>query len=141
MGKIKSQDAVVFEPEKTDDFPLPNGINTQDVKTVFLTLLDYKNRSEELQFEREKLAAFTKLTAKKMKRQYDLYEFVVTEIFKGRDKAIKKTFEVIDAGMKENDLQKINLGLLALSNIVTKSPFGDIDKFNKMIESGNDIVI
>ena len=136
----KEQDAVIFDPDK-DDISLPNGINAKDVQTVFTTLINYKNKSAELQFEREKLAAYTKLTAKKMKRQYDLYELVVKEIFKGRNKAIKKTFEVIDAGMKDDDLQKLNLGLLALSNIVTKSPFGDIDKFDKMIESGNDIVI
>jgi wyosine [tRNA(Phe)-imidazoG37] synthetase (radical SAM superfamily) len=54
-------------------------------------------------------------------RKYDLYEKVFEHIFDERQAAVKKSFEIIDKGMAENDRELIGQGLHSLSKIVSSS--------------------
>lgn len=53
--------------------------------------------------------------------------------------AINKSFEVIDQGLKTNDRNLISSGLHSLSQVVSSSPFADVQQLSKALE-GNNII-
>ena len=53
--------------------------------------------------------------------------------------AIQKYFEIIDKGLAENNRELISIGLSHLSQVVTTSPFSDINSLSKKLES-NEII-
>ncbi|MDF2565687.1 MAG: hypothetical protein K0Q53_2082, partial [Massilibacillus sp.] len=53
----------------------------------------------------------------------------------------KKSFEIIDKGMAENDRELIGQGLHSLSKIVSSSPFADLHKLSGALENNENIEI
>ena len=65
---------------------------------------------------------------------YICIQFFFNKVFSERTEAIKKDFEIIDKGMKENNRELISAGISGLSRVVATSPFADIEKLKRMIE-------
>jgi len=67
--------------------------------------------------------------------KYNFYEFFFSKIFSERQETIKKDFEIIDEGMKRNDKELISAGLAGLSQVVASSPFTDMEKLRRMLDT------
>ena len=76
-----------------------------------------------------------------MREKYSFYRDVFGKIFDQRSLAIDKFFEVIDKGLKENNNDLVSSGLKSLSDVVSKSPFGDLKELKSLMESNQVIEI
>ena len=127
--------------DKSLEPQLPETVNTNEALEVFSQVMSFFRECEITKRETARYDAAVKVLSKEIKRKYDLYEKVFTEVFKERRAGILKTFEVIDKGMTANDKDMINMGLMGLSAIVASSPFADFDKVVNAISSGKQISI
>jgi hypothetical protein len=67
---------------------------------------------------------------------------LIDKTFEERRRVIEKNFEVIDAGMAQNDYTKINMGLQNLTQIVKDNPYKLFSlttpaQRHKMLEDGD----
>ena len=120
---------------------LPSTIPIEKAKEVFSLIMNFHRECEITKRETARYNAMVNVLTTEIHRKYNMWEMVFTEVFKERRAGILKNFEVIDKGMKENDKQLINMGLMGLSQIVASSPFSDFDKVFDAINDGKEIVI
>ena len=120
---------------------LPQTVSFQEANEVFSLVMNCFRESEITKRETARYDAMVEVLTAEINRKYDLWEKVFTEVFKERRTGILKTFEVIDEGIRSNDKQLINMGLMGLSSIVASSPFADIDKVVNAISSGRQVNI
>ena len=71
--------------------------------------------------------------------KYALLHKVFDRVFEERAHAIDKHFQIIEKGLKRNDRELILGGLRGLSEIVSSSPFGNVEQLGKLLESGTKI--
>ncbi|MCL2832155.1 MAG: hypothetical protein FWD78_03205 [Treponema sp.] len=110
-------------------------ISAEDLKKLFEMLADSHKESEITKREIKKYESMKEVMIQEITGKYRLYEFFFSKVFSERGEAIKKDFEIIDRGMKDNNRDLINTGVRGLSKVVSASPFADIEKLKKLIEN------
>ncbi len=113
--------------------------NTIDPTSFFETLMEVYKEGKKTDLEIEELRMKKEILLAEIEKKHDLYNKIFTEIFVERRMAIQKYFEIIDRGLAENNRELISIGLSHLSQVVTTSPFSDINSLSKKLES-NEII-
>ena len=113
--------------------------NTTDPTSFFKNLIEVYKEGKKTDFEIEQLRLKKELLLTEMEKRHELYNKIFTEIFVERRMAIQKYFEIIDKGLAENNRELISIGLSHLSQVVTTSPFSDINALSKKLEN-NEII-
>jgi len=109
-------------------------IPAEEIPRLFEMLQQCRKESEITQREVKKYDAMKEVMLKEITGKYAFYEFLFSKIFAERAEAIKKDFEVIDLGIKQNNRELINAGVSGLSQIVASSPVMDMEKLRRMLE-------
>ena len=113
--------------------------NTTDPTSFFKNLIEVYKEGKKTDLEIEQLRLKKEVLLTEMEKRHDLYNKIFTEIFVERRMAIQKYFEIIDRGLAENNRELISMGLSHLSQVVTTSPFSDINALSKKLEN-NEII-
>ena len=113
--------------------------NTTDPTSFFKNLIEVYKEGKKTDLEIEQLRLKKELLLTEMEKRHELYNKIFTEIFVERRMAIQKYFEIIDRGLAENNRELISIGLSHLSQVVTTSPFSDINALSKKL--GNNEII
>jgi len=121
-------------PDKEIAELLKNPIPAEEIPRLFELLQKCKKESEITQREVKKYEAMKEVMLKEITGKYAFYELLFSKIFAERAEAIKKDFEVIDLGIKQNNRDLIATGVSSLSQIVASSPITDMDKLRRMLE-------
>ena len=114
-----------------DAAPLPD----EEIKHLFELLSESRKESEKTKREIKKYNSAKDVMIQEIAGKYRFYEFFFSRVFAERSEAIKKDFEVIDQGIKENRHDLVNAGVSGLSHVVTSSPFKEVENLRKIIES------
>ena len=120
--------------ELTRMFDNVSSLPSEDIKKLFELFLKNQKESELTKREIKKYESVKDVMIQEITGKYKFYEFFFSRIFAERSEAIKKDFEIIDRGMKENNRDLINTGINGLSQVVASSPFTDMEKLRKLIE-------
>ena len=118
-------------------FDMSSQIPGEDIKKLFKLMVNSRKESEITKREIKKYESMKDVMIQEITGKYKFYEFYFNKIFAERGEAIKKDFEIIDRGIKENNRDLISAGVSGLSQVVSSSPFTDMDKIMKMIEGVN----
>jgi hypothetical protein len=110
-------------------------IPPEEIPKLFELLLACQKESEMTKREEKKYEAMKEIMIREITGKYAFYEFFFSRIFAERQEAIRKDFEIIDRGMKENNRDLVSDGVSGLSRVVASSPFADLDKLRRMIET------
>ncbi|MDR1862821.1 MAG: hypothetical protein LBQ67_02755 [Treponema sp.] len=113
-------------------------IPAEEIPRLFEFLLACQKESELTRRESKKYEAMREIMIREITGKYNFYEFFFSRIFAERQEAIKKDFEIIDRGIKENNRDLLSAGVSGLSRVVASSPFADLDKLRRMIEAVED---
>ena len=108
-------------------------IPAEEIPRFFEMLLGCKKESEQTKREIKKYDSMKEVMIQEITGKYSFYEFLFSKIFAERAEAIKKDFEIIDRGMKQNNRDLIATGVSGLSQIVASSPFTDMEKLRRML--------
>lgn len=114
-----------------------NLIPSADVLDFFNKLTEAYKEDQITKREIAKIEAQKDFLLTVMREKYALYHTVFDKIFEERGKAINKSFEIIDKGIKENDKDLISVGLQTLSKVVSSSPFANIAELSNALENNN----
>jgi predicted adenine nucleotide alpha hydrolase (AANH) superfamily ATPase len=110
-------------------------IPAEEIPRLFNLLLECRKESEITQRELKKLESMKDVMIQEITGKYQFYEFFFSKIFAERQETIRKDFEIIDKGMRENNRDMVSTGVSALSQVVASSPFTDMEKLKKVIEA------
>jgi hypothetical protein len=110
-------------------------IPAEEIPRLFNLLLECRKESEITKREIKKYESMKDVMIQEIAGKYQFYEFFFSRIFSERQEAIKKDFEIIDKGMKENNRDLVSAGVSGLSQVVASSPFADMEKLKKAIEA------
>ena len=110
-------------------------IPAEEIPRLFEMLLECKKESEMTKREIKKYESMKEVMIQEITGKYSFYEFFFSKIFAEREEAIKKDFEIIDDGMKKNNRELITAGLDGLSQVVASSPFADMEKLRRLLNS------
>jgi hypothetical protein len=113
-------------------------IPPEEIPRLFELLLACQRESEMTKREVKKYEAMKDIMIREITGKYNFYEFFFSRIFAERQEAIKKDFEIIDRGIKENNRDLLSVGVSGLSHVVASSPFADIEKLRRMLETPGD---
>lgn len=120
---------------------LINLVPSEDVLELMRILSEAYREGQQCQRDLELINAQKEVILTEIHEKYALYHYVFEKIFDERKDAINKSFEIIDKGIEENDRCLTELGLKSLSQIVTSSPFSDLDKLSKLLDENHTIMI
>ena len=109
-------------------------IPAEEIPRLFEMLQECRKESEITQREVKKYDTMKEVMLREITGKYAFYEFLFSKIFAERSEAIKKDFEIIDRGMKQNNRDLIATGVSGLSQIVASSPINDMEKLRKMLQ-------
>ena len=109
--------------------PIPR----EEIPRFFEMLLECKKESEKTRRTSKKYDSIKEVMIQEITGKYSFYEFLFSKIFSEREEALKKDFQIIDEGMKRNDRELIATGVSGLSQLVTSSPFTDLDKLRRLL--------
>jgi hypothetical protein len=70
----------------------------------------------------------------------EMFHDFLTKTFAGRDRAIETLIDQIENGINQNNTDVLLKAMDGLVTIVASSPWPDFATFNKMIDSGDEIV-
>ena len=112
-----------------------SAVPKEDIKKLFKLFLDSRKETEITKRELHKLDSIKDVMIQEITGKYKFYEFFFDKIFSERRDAIRKDFEIIDKGMKENNRDLINSGVAGLSQIVSASPFTDMERLKRLIDN------
>ena len=121
--------------ELTRIFDNTASLPSEDIKRLFEMLAESGKEKEITKREIKKYESIRDVMIKEINGRYQFYDFFFSKFFAERSEAIKKDFEIIDKGMNENNRDLISMGVAGLSQVVASSPFTDLEKLRKMIES------
>ena len=116
-------------------FENASALPSEDIKQLFQMLAKSQKESEITKREIRKYDSIKDVMIQEITGKYKFYEYFFSRIFAERGEAIKKDFQIIDKGMKENNRDLIGTGVSGLSQIVASSPFTDMEKLKKMIDN------
>jgi len=120
-------------PDKEITELFKNPIPAEEIPRLFEMLTACRKETEITQREVKKYEAMKEVMLQEISGKYAFYEFLFSKIFAERAEAIKKDFEVIDMGIKQNNRDLIASGVSGLSQIVASSPVMDMEKLRKML--------
>ena len=108
-------------------------IPAEEIPRLFQMLLESKKESEITKRKAKKYDAMKEVMIQEITGKYAFYEFIFSKIFAERAEAIKKDFEIIDKGMKQNNRDLIATGVSGLSQIVASSPIAEMEKLRRQL--------
>ena len=108
-------------------------IPAEEIPRLFEMLLSVKKESELTRRELKKYDSMKEVMIQEITGKYNFYEFLFSKIFAERTEAIKKDFEIIDQGMKQNNRELIFAGVSGLSQVVASSPLADLEKLRRTL--------
>ena len=108
-------------------------IPAEELPRLFEMLLSCKQESEMTKREIKRYDSMKEVMIQEITGKYQFYESLFSKIFAERQETIKKDFDIIDEGMKRNDRELIAVGVTGLSQLVTSSPFNDLEKLRRLI--------
>jgi hypothetical protein len=109
-------------------------IPAEEIPRLFEMLLECTRESELTKREEKRYDSMKEVMIREITGKYAFYEFFFSRLFSERQEVIKKDFEIIDRGMKQNNRELINAGVSGLSQLVASSPFADLEKLRNMLE-------
>ena len=112
-------------------------LSAEEIKQVFEFLLESKKESEITRRETKKYNSIKNVMIEEITGKYKFYEFFFSRVFAERGEAIKKDFEIIDRGMKENNRDLVQAGVSGLSQVVASSPFTDMEKLKALLNNAD----
>ena len=121
------------EKELSEILKSATPIPAEEIPRLFKLLQGCRKESEITQREVKKYDAMKEVMIREITGKYAFYEFLFSKIFAERAEAIKKDFEIIDRGMKQNNRDLVATGVSALSQIVASSPITDMEKLRNML--------
>lgn len=82
--------------------------------------------------ESQKLAAQTQVELVRIGNEHKRITKIIDNEYNKQNKALDKASDVVDAGLLNNDLNLIGLGLASMGNVANHNPFADLqNSFNK----------
>ena len=121
------------DKEITDVLKATVPIPAEELPRLFEMLRDCRKESEITQRELKKYEAMKDVMLQEISEKYAFYEFAFSKIFSERAEVIKKDFEIIDAGIKQNNRELIATGVSGLSQVVASSPVTDMEKLRRLL--------
>ena len=109
-------------------------IPAEEIPRLFEMLVECQKESEKTKRQIKKYDSMKEVMIQEITGKYAFYEFFFSKIFTERQEAIKKDFDIIDQGMKQNNRDMIATGVAGLSQVVTSSPFSDMNKLKLLLE-------
>jgi len=122
------------EKEITEILKYTTPIPAEEIPRLFEMLQKCRKESEITQREVKKYDTIKEVMIREITGKYAFYEFLFSKIFAERSEAIKKDFEIIDRGMKQNNRDLVAAGVSGLSQIVAASPVTDMEKLRRMLD-------
>ena len=116
-------------------------IPAADVLQFFKLLTESYKEYQITEREISKIEAQKEILLTEINRKYDLYFTVFNKIFEERKSVIDKSFDIINEGLAKDDKQLISMGLHSLSQVVSSSPFADINRLSAILENSQTIMI
>lgn len=100
-------------------------------------------RVELAQTERDiiRIEATRDVLIAEMQMRHSLIHEALGAVFAERRDALDRHFEIIERGMEREDRELVVAGLNGVANIVTSSPFADLDKLGRLLDRGETIEI
>jgi len=121
-------------PDDTINEVLKNSpIPAAEIPHLLEMLVECKKESELSQREIKKYDSMKEVMLREITGKYSFYEFLFSRIFSERQEVIKKDFEIIDRGMKQNNRDLITAGISGLSQVIASSPVAELDKIRLML--------
>lgn len=74
-----------------------------------------------------------------IEKKYEFLQDLFAEIFKERRLVIDKSFDVIKEGIQKGDNKIIAKGLETVCEVLSKSPFANLDQLGEALKSGKQI--
>ena len=108
-------------------------IPAEEIPRLFEMLLECRKESEITDREAKKYDSMKEVMIREITGKYSFYEFFFSRIFAERQEVIKKNFDIIDQGMKQNNRDLIDAGVSSLSHLVASSPFTDLEKLRGLL--------
>ena len=115
---------------------IPKGMTGEQATEIFSGLVGLAKDASRHEEEIRKIDAMENAMITEITRKYDLYHKLLAHTFAERAAVIKKHFEAIDKGIKDNDRDLILGGLQSLASFVKESPFANIEQFSVAFRSG-----
>ena len=112
-----------------------SAVPREDIKKLFKLFLDSRKETEITKRELHKIDSMKEVMIQEITGKYKFYEFFFDKVFSERREAIRKDFDIIDKGMKENNRDLVSSGVAGLSQIVSTSPFTDMEKLKRLIDN------
>ncbi|WP_405296662.1 hypothetical protein [Algibacter sp. Ld11] len=85
--------------------------------------------------ESQKIQAITEIELKKIQTNHQQVNRVITEEYGKQKQSMDKASDVVDAGLQDNDLDKIREGLNAMTNVANHNPMAELKKsMDKQLE-------
>ena len=112
-----------------------SALPAEELKQLFDLFWKCRKESEKTEREIKKYDTIKDVMMDEIAGKYKFYEFFFSKIFEERGEAIKKDFEIIDQGIRENNRDLIGTGVSGLSQVVASSPFTDVEKLKKLLDS------
>lgn len=116
-------------------------IPTEDVLQFFKLLTEAYKEYQITERDIAKIEAQKEILLTEINRKYDLYFTVFNKIFEERKSVVDKSFGIINEGLEKDDKQLISMGLHSLSQVVSSSPFADINRLSATLENSQTIMI
>ena len=110
-----------------------SSIPPEEIPRLFEMLLENRKESEMTKREIKKYESMKDVMIQEITGKYSFYEFLFSKIFDERREMIRKDFQIIDEGMKQNNRDLIATGVAGLSQVVAASPIADLDKLRRML--------
>ena len=108
-------------------------IPAEEIPRLFEMLVECKKETELTKREIKKYDSMKELMIREITGRYNFYEFLFAKIFSERAEVIRKDFEIIDQGMKQNNRDLIAAGVSGLSQVVASSPIADMEKLRLLV--------
>jgi len=139
MKWFASKDSKEDALEKLDS--IAELIPRADVLEFFRKLTEAYSEAQATAREIAKIEAQKEIVYMEITRRYDLYHTIFNQLFDERKRAIQKSFDIIDDGLKKGDKELIGMGLKGLSEIVSASPFANLRELSNLLEGNRSIEI
>lgn len=99
------------------------GVPSQDVFGAMNGIFDVVREGQVTKREIARYHAMREIAITKIMEEAHIKEKLIDKVFEERRKIIEKDFEIIDAGMAQNDYTKINMGLRHITETIKQNPF------------------
>jgi hypothetical protein len=103
--------------------PEDGGIGGADVLVALGQLFNYAREEQITRREVERYRAMRDVAITQIMEQSRLMGKMIDNEFNLRRRTLEKDFEIIDAGLAQNDYNKINMGLEHITEILKYNPF------------------